>query len=346
MIDYLNCNMNNVAVHKVGNVTNEEDLILSKSVLNISETRLKDLLAKYFFHSFPTNEFFNFTFSNDDFHLNPLYNFASNIFEDANSFHLNSINIAKHLYEVSTHPKIKSGDLFIAKFSKLEIGEDQFEAIGIFKSENRQAFLKLDNDNFILECEDGINVDKLDKGCLIFNTDKSDGYKICIVDKSNKSSEAQYWKHVFLQLKNCSDDYHKTKEFMNITKNFVTNQVSEDFDVNKADKIDLLNRSVNYFKTHESFDKDEFETDVFNDKSLIESFRNFDNNYREENNIEVNQNFDISNQAVKKQAKAFKSVLKLDKNFHIYIHGDKKLIEQGVEADGRKYYKVYYQEEN
>jgi len=56
-------------------------------------------------------------------------------------------------------------------------------------------------------------------------------------------------------------------------------------------------------------------------------------------------NFEISAQAVKKQSKIFKSVLKLDKNFHIYIHGDKELIEKGVEKDGRKFYKIYYKEE-
>ena len=53
-------------------------------------------------------------------------------------------------------------------------------------------------------------------------------------------------------------------------------------------------------------------------------------------------NFKISSQAVKKQSRIFKSVLKLDRNFDIYIHGDKNLIEKGTEKDGRKYYKIYW----
>ena len=101
-----------------------------------------------------------------------------------------------------------------------------------------------------------------------------------------------------------------------------------------------------YFKTHESFDKKEFEKEVFQDAGIIKSFRNFDDNYRQENEIELTDNFDISPQAVKKQARVFKSVLKLDKNFHIYIHGNPELIEQGVEKDGRKYYKIYYKDES
>lgn len=61
--------------------------------------------------------------------------------------------------------------------------------------------------------------------------------------------------------------------------------------------------------------------------------------------IDLSNSFEISSQAVKKQTRVFKSVLKLDKNFHIYIHGNKELIEQGIEKDGRKYYKIYYQNE-
>lgn len=116
--------------------------------------------------------------------------------------------------------------------------------------------------------------------------------------------------------------------------------------MSKTDQIDLLNRSVDYFKTHEVFDKEEFETEVFGSENLIESFRNFDQRYSEANEVSIDDSFEISTQAVKKQARVFKSVLKLDKNFHIYIHGDRELIEQGVDESGRKFYKIYYREES
>lgn len=347
MIDYTNCNIEKVSVHKVGNKTNEEELHLSKAPLDISDIKLRELLIKYFLKPFITSEFYNFTFSNGDFNLNPIFNFASTLFDVSETFHNSTVNIAKQLFEVSIHPNIKSGDLFVVKFSNIQVDEINTDAVGIFKSENRQPFLKLDNptDDFLLKYDDGINIDKLDKGCLIFNIQKSEGFKVCIIDKSNKSIEAHYWKDIFLNLKPCNDNYNFTKEFLNITKQYLTKQISDDFDIPKADKIDLLNKSVEYFKSHESFDKEEFEKDVFNNNELIESFRNFDNNYRLDNEISINENFEISSQAVKKQSRAFKSVLKLDKNFHIYIHGDKDKIERGVESDGRKYYKIYYDNE-
>ena len=61
--------------------------------------------------------------------------------------------------------------------------------------------------------------------------------------------------------------------------------------------------------------------------------------------VDLEDRFEISADAVKKQARVFKSVLKLDKNFHIYIHGDREKIERGVDDSGRKYYKIYYDQE-
>ena len=67
--------------------------------------------------------------------------------------------------------------------------------------------------------------------------------------------------------------------------------------------------------------------------------------YAKEHDVEFIDTFAISESAVKKQTRGLKSVIKLDKNFHIYIHGNRELIEQGEDRKG-KYYKVYYQEEN
>jgi hypothetical protein len=130
-----------------------------------------------------------------------------------------------------------------------------------------------------------------------------------------------------------------------MARNFVTKQLTEEYEVSKTDQIDLLNRSVEYFKSHDSYNKEEFENEIFNNSDVIDSFRDFDQKFREENNLKINEAFEISNQAVKKQARIFKSVLKLDKNFHIYIHGNRELIEKGVDDRGRKFYKIFYDQE-
>lgn len=348
MINFTNCSIEDVSVHHIGNKTNGEELILSKSPLDTSETRLRELLLRYFLSPFSSDEYYSFTFSNGDFTMNPIFRYVSNLFDSPQSIHNISSDIAKHLYELSLHPQIKSGDLFIVFFSDFSFNGEFVSAIGVFKSEKRHPFLRLGNDknDFFMQYDDGINIEKLDKGCIILNTDKQDGFKICIIDRSNKSNEAQFWKESFLNVKPCKDDYHHTKGFLNIAKKFVTDQLTEDFEVSKADQIDFLNRSVDYFKNRETFDKQEFEEEVFGEGNVIESFRRFDQTYRQENELDLSDSFEISAQAVKKQARVFKSVLKLDKNFHIYIHGNRELIEQGTDENGRKYYKIYYEQES
>lgn len=345
MIDFTSIRLEQMIIHQVGNKLRDEGLEISESNVDIEDTETESYLLKYFLSSFTNNEIYNFTHPSE-FDLNEIFFFTKKIFSNPESLHPVSIDIAKHLYEKSTHPKINAGELCICYFKKCLIDGISADAIGLFKSEGKDVFLKFKSlkKHFKVEHERGVNINKLDKGCLIFNIDKSNGFKVCVID-SNKSNDTQHWKNDFLNIKPASDNYHFTKNFLSITKNFVTKQFDEDFDVTKADQIDLLNRSVEYFKTHETFDKKEFEQEVFHDPEIIKSFQSFDSNYREENEIELTDSFDISSQAVKKQARIFKSVLKLDKNFHIYIHGNRDMIEQGIDEKGRKYYKIYYESE-
>ncbi len=345
MIDTSQAIIRSVSAHHIGKTNGLQELKLSESPLDIDSDLLKTPLLCYFLSNFNTPEYYNFTFSNEDFTLNPIYSFAKQIFDNGLSFHEHSISIARHLFAASQHPNIKPGDLYVAHFSGVALNAGSLEAIGIFKSENKETFLKLDIDpqQFRIEAEEGVNVRKLDKGCLIFNVRQEEGYKILIVDNANKS-EAQYWKQDFLNIRPCADAFHHTHNFMNLTRQYVGDQLDEEFSVSKADKIDLLNRSVNFFKSREVFNQHEFETEVFEDASVIESFRKYEKSLMSESAI--TDNFEISAQAVKRQARIFKSVLKLDKNFHIYIHGNRELIEKGFDpAKNRHFYKIYFDQE-
>ncbi|HEY5746367.1 MAG TPA: nucleoid-associated protein [Chryseolinea sp.] len=346
MIERSQSSILQVSVHVVGNRGAQELLRISEEPLDVEDDALQDLLLTYFLSNFTTPEYYAFTFSNEDFSLNPLFQFARNIFEEAESFHENSVNIAKHLYEATQHPNIKSGDLYVARLSGVVIDNQAVDAIGIFKSENKETYLKLkaNSGDFNLHADEGVNIRKLDKGCLILNRGVEEGYSILIVDNANKS-DAQFWKSDFLNVKPVSDAFHHTHNFMNLTRQYVGDQLDEEFSVSKADKIDLLNRSMEFFKSKEQFNQSEFEVEVLADASVIESFRKYEKTFMSD--AQIADNFEISAQAVKRQARVFKSVLKLDKNFHIYIHGSRELIEKGYdEAMNKHYYKIYFDEES
>ncbi|PKH50783.1 hypothetical protein CXF68_08830 [Tenacibaculum sp. Bg11-29] len=345
MIEFTDINLEGIYVHQVGNKLRDENFKISNENITFSNDETQSYLLKYFLSPFNNNEVYNFCHPSE-LELNEIYLFVKRLFSSPEQLYKISIDISKHLYEQSTHPKINGGDLCICFFNNCSFDGVKCNAIGFFKSEVKDVFLKFDSidDNVNIKHVNGININKLDKGCLVFDLEEEKGYKVCVID--SKSKDTQYWKNDFLNIKPASDEYHFTNDFLSITKEYVTKQLSDEFEVNKTDQIDLLNRSVDYFKTNDKFEKEEFEKSVFQSEELIESFRSFDNSYRDDNEIEVSDSFDISSQAVKKQVRAFKKVLKLDKNFHIYIHGDKELIEQGVEKDGRKFYKIYYKDES
>ena len=338
-------NIEKFIIHFIGNKNNGDGVRLSDELTHFEniEEQIKGLIN----NSFKTEELYHFFFA-PSLELNPMYQFIKGIFEDKNNFVEQSKNAGRYLYDKSTHPQIKGGELCIILFSNCQLNDKIVNCVGLFKSENKDSILKINTfkNGYELTEVVGIGTRKLDKGCLIFNSENENGYLISVVDNTNKSTEAQYWKDEFLSVQPVINEYHQTNQFLGIAKQFVTKQLSEDFEVSKADKIDFLNRSVDYFKKNETFDIQKFEEEVFNDSNVINSFRKFDQTYRQENEVELADNFEISAQAVKKQARAFKSVLKLDKNFHIYIHGNRNLIEQGIDEKGRKFYKIYYEEEN
>jgi hypothetical protein len=337
-----------VIVHKVGNPTRAEELKLSVNLLTLNDEIVNGLLTKYFLGAFNENEYFHFTHLSD-LQMNEVFNYVNRIFEDNTQFVQESFLVAKLLYSKSTHNKVKEGELYIALFNKVPFENDYLQAVGIFKSENKETFLKVfpHGQSLGVIHEEGININKLDKGCLVFRTNTADGFKVCVVDNTNKQQDARFWVEDFLQVIPYYDSYHNTDKYLSLCKTFVTNVYADKFDITMSDQIDLLNRSIDYFKTNEQFKLQDFTSEVMHHPEVVDSFMRFKDNFESANKYEIEDEFDINLPAVKKQVKVFKTVLKLDKNFHIYIHGRRDLIEKGIdEKTGRKFYKIFYEEES
>ena len=334
-----------IALHHVGNRISDEFYNLSDQIIDIDDY-LKDLLAIYFFSSFKSNEYFNL-YHDSDLSLNEVFVYVSKIFDNPENLFEQSVNLAKHLYEQSVHPKIKGGEFYTVYFKDCIVDGVTVDAVGLFKSENKDTFLKVlpSGDGFEIESEKGVNINKLDKGCLIFNVEKENGYLVAVVDNTNKGAEAQYWIDNFLHVRPRKDEYYHTQQLLSLCKNFVTKELPQQFEVSKADQVDLLNKSVQFFKENESFNMTEFTNEVIGQPAMIDSFNEYRTDFQREREIDISDNFAISESAVKKQARSIKSIIKLDKNFHIYVHGHRELIEQGVDEHGRKFYKIYYNEE-
>ncbi|HNP23402.1 MAG TPA: nucleoid-associated protein [Panacibacter sp.] len=343
-----NVQLEHVIVHKVGNPSRGEMLKLSANPLTLNDELVRSMLTKYFLGAFNENEHYHFTHLSD-VAMNEVFNYVNGIFDNKKNFVQQSALLAHFLYNKSTHVKIKEGELYVASFKEVPFGGDFVNAVGIFKSETKETFLKVfeHGESWEVIGEEGVNINKLDKGCIIFNTNREEGYVVCVVDATNKQQDAQYWVNDFLQVTPYADSYHNTNKYIDMCRLFIANDYADKFVVNKTDQIDLLNRSAEYFKTKEQFNLQEFTEEVIHHGEVVDSFVEFKKNYESSRQFQLNDEFDINLAAVKKQAKVFKSVLKLDKNFHVYIHGRRDLIEKGYdESTGQKYYKLYFEEEN
>lgn len=344
-MDLTNAILEKVSVHAVGNKGTGGELTTSKKPLSLTEQEKKNLAAallgrfnteqdKYAFHH-PTS-----------LEYNEVFNYCLEIMSDETPFQKGTTQIAKHLYESSTHPKIKAGELYVCYFSNCLIDNKPHDAIGIYKTESKSQFLDLDVANdFTMNMREGVELTKMDKGALVLSSNAEEGFDVLVFD-TNRGEEAIFWTEAFLNIVPQATEYYNTNQVMTVARQFIEKQIPQEYDVTKTDQIDYLNRSLEYFKSNNEFDKKHFEKEVFGDAGVIKSYRNFEQSYSEENDIDFADSFSISTQALKKQARVYKSILKLDKNFHVYIHGNTDLIEKGYDASvGKNYYKIYFDEE-
>ena len=90
----------------------------------------------------------------------------------------------------------------------------------------------------------------------------------------------------------------------------------------------------------------EFAIEVMAQPEVIDSFNSFCSDYQQQRDIRIEDNFEISNTAVKKQSRFMKSVIKLDRNFHIYVHGNNQYIRKGYDEEtGMNYYQLFFNAE-
>lgn len=339
--------LDTIILHKVGNKTRDEGIHYSQSPLDLDEP-IKELLLKYFTSPFKSSEYYNL-YHESDLSLNAVYTFVSAIFHDPAALLEQSENLARHLYEQSTHAKVQKGEFYVTYLRDCVVDGEPFDAIGLFKSESRDTYLKVypKENSFGIDSDDGININKLDKGCLIFNDEKEKGFLVATVDNLNKGNDALYWRDSFLKVKEREDNYYYTQNVMSLCKSFITEKVPEEFEVSKADQANLLNRSVQYLREEENFDLSTFSTRVMRDPDLIETFKEYKDQYQTERNLALSEEFAISAPAVKKQAKVMRSVIKLDKNFHVYVHGGRDSIIKGYDDErGLHFYQLFFKEES
>lgn len=345
MINLYNTQIETISLHRVGNKNKSESIFLSTEPFSLND-ETTGLLKEYFFKPFREKEENYFKLSNDvDLDFNEIYKLSSEIFSDPTATHANSIKIAQHLFEQSNHPHIKSGEVYVAYLTGILLDNVKVDAVGIFKSELKQDFLQFSETetNLDLHVLQGINVNKLDKGCLILNVNKEDGYKLLSVD-SNRY-DAKYWLENFLEVDVLADENFYTKNYLKFCQNFAKDVVLPAED--KQQEVLFMNRAVNHFAKNDSFEETNFLNEVMTNPEFIPEFKNYKVDKGAKYSIEDVSNFDIANNAVSDARRKIKNVINLDTNIQIrldFINPDsaEKFVEKGWDEERQMYYYLVY----
>jgi len=371
MLDLFNTQIESLSIHQVGNMQKGENLFLSQQPYALND-QITSVLKEYFLKPFREKEENYMRFVNEtSLEFNEMFGIAYEVFTNPSTIHTHSLRIAQLLYEQSNHPHIKSGELYVAYLTHITLDNTKVEAIGIFKSEMKQNFLQFEQEQSQLEIllEEGVNVNRLDKGCLIFNVNEEGGYKILSVD-SNRY-DTKYWTEQFLGIDVLADDAFFTKKYLKMCQDFAKEVVLPT--EGKQEEILFMNRAVNHFAKNDEFEETHFLNEVLGDKvfkkefdaheddedqspkegymDLIPEFHNFKETKGKKYYIEDVSSFPIVNKAVSDMRKKIKNIIDLDTNVQIrmdFINPEsaEKFVEKGWDEErGMFYYLIYFNEE-
>ena len=321
----------------VGNKTRGEGLSSASSLADVSGS--SDFLTKLIEKSFTMDDLKCFSYI-ESVELNPVYQFASKIFNDNETFLKQSVNIATYLYDQSVHPNIRSGELYVLLL-ECEYKKTAVDAMAILKSEKKDPFLATDNDGREISVRTiyGTGMKGLDKGCLILNVDRGNGYVVGTVDNTNNGSDAQYWTDSFLHVTDCDDDYHQTVKLMDMCKGFVKKQDG----ISDIDRAVAAKRTADVFAAGETIQVDALADLICQDDKQKQEFAAYRKAFEKKNGGFAGEVNVVKKAAIRKPVTKM-TTLKLGADFEVKVLNPEAKIEGGVDKkSGKKYYTLYYE---
>lgn len=351
LLDFTAAKYNQLVIHRVGNKTRQESILLSHMPTELTDDSVRELMLHYLLGPFRNvDPLYQFDHKSR-LELNEVYTYVREVFEDLTTFHQNSINIARHLYESSVHPRVQGGEFYMMYLTDCIIDDVCVDAIGLFKTENKETYLKVveRDQQFGVDYERGININRLDKGCIVLNLGGANGFQVAILDAHSRiEEEAQYWKDRFLGLRVRDTPKVQTEALIDALGQF-TKQVYEDNE-DKSERVKTRSRSYQYLRYNDSFDLDRFAENVFSSPEERAGFKQFKAEYEAVHDLKMPNSFVIEPHAVKTSRRKLRNFIQLDNSFDITVKATDsqilELVERGFDRDkNMQYYKIFFNHE-
>ena len=178
-----------IAVHQIGDKSLKEPLILSQALLQLSDDQIIQLKS-FFLNHFKGQEFHNFRLIDGQVNPSRLPHIVDTVFEDPESLHSQSCEVARMLYSFTESETLNEGLLYLCHLKDVLIEDEMVDALGIYFCPLDDSFLTVhDLDSQPqLHFSFGTYLGKHEMAALIYNADRELGYKIDIIDKSKKNT--------------------------------------------------------------------------------------------------------------------------------------------------------------
>lgn len=265
------------------------------------------------------------------------------ILEEPDALHEYGKKLAQRLADIAPGYTTRKGVFILAFFDNITEGQP---GIGLFKAETEESILALNDkgEDWQLQWMKGLSGKRPDKGAL-FIPNAEGKFKAIVADKN---AEIKYWLQGFLSLNPNSNPQQATRQVMDLIKGFSEDVLSAENKVERTEQLAFLDQTARYLSSNPVFDVEEFGREVIHNPQLQDAFMDYKLAFEEEHENQMPNRVAIEQDTlVKQHSKFMRSVIKLDKNFHVYVHGNKDFIERGFDEEkGKYYYKLYFSEES
>ncbi len=348
MLKHNHTQLQEVSLQKIGSKLKEIPNIKAQGTLDL-EIEDKEKLQPFFLSPFKSGQdVMKFT-HHIELSYNPLYSCLQKYFNKETDFLTLSHQVLGHLYEKSNHPHIKTGELFIARFTDLIFEDIHCDAIGIFKVENKIDFIqfKETSEEIYMRLNKGVKLQKIDKACLVLNTMESDGYRLYSVDHNNY--DTAYWQRAFLDIDFVENEALQTKNFVHLLNGFAQTELDTE---DPLQQKRFLSEGIQLLQENDFVNDTLIKEELLDDFDIpMEVFTSFKSRFEENAERPITTAFSVAPQIVKKEEKKLKREIYLDNSIQIKLNlNDADSIEENIEKsfDPERqmyYYKLYFNEE-
>ncbi len=349
-LDFEKANISGLVLAKVGNPARDEPLQTSKKLFAVSEDDQK-LLTPIFLKPFRNliGQRFDHHTSLEQHEMNGC---AAAVFEDSGALLDKGREIAQRLYSKSNHPNIKSGDLCVSLVEGIACDGEVKRGICILKSESVTPFLSISTrgDDLELHTEQGINPERIDKGCLILEHFQAKGFYVLTFDRAG--AESRFWVRDFLGVVPIADANLVSRRVAEMAVSAVTGGDEESDDAPAPwERKKAAQEALGYFKGNKNFSLAEFEEQALRTPEARARFAEEKRRAEEDEGLKIEDGFAIAKREASKARKLMATLMRLDTGVELKIkpkalEAKEPVIEKGFDEErGMKFVKVYYRSE-